>query len=132
MESMGTTLCAPKLCDPKWKEFSASLRNDTLFVKMSMEKARRLVQTLTYSIFQPSPTDPLLIFLREQLSIATNHSMFYSLSVEDAQKDIESLRTVEGEDCNGIIKQFRVCLADGLRDASQVDWIARMKGPVDN
>ncbi len=123
------------LCDPSWREFGASLRKNSLYVKMPLSKARRLLVNMDVASFlsgdvtEPGPGDEMLRFLREQFKATTNQSLFYAVPVAEARRDIEALIIIEAKDRSGILRQFRSALEAGLNNDPRVDWIARMGGP---
>ena len=125
------------LCDPSWREFGASLRKNTLYVKMPLSKARKLIVNMELASFLsgditepgPAPSDEMLKFLREQFKAATNQSLFYAVPVADARRDVEALTLIEAKDKSEILRQFRSALEAGLNNDPRVDWIARTGGP---
>lgn len=122
--------------DPKWTEFAASLRNDNLYIKMPVSKAKGVLNAMTrvvtmhqIPILKPHPFMNLYKFLWSELERATNHSLFYAVTVEEAKIDIEALQVVEHEDENGFLRRFRRVLQAGLDGLPEVDWISRVNGP---
>lgn len=123
--------------DPRWKEFSASIRKGVLYVKMPAEKANLLVLSMQCLRALKEMGEEISlgnlhtqeVFLREQVEAATNPSVFISVTAENVREDIETLRSIEERDQAGILRSYREVLEKGLRNEPAVDWITRMGGP---
>ncbi len=121
--------------DPNWSHFAASLRKDTLYVKMPLSKAKKVILAIEAIIVRlgSGPTvdglKPLSKFLLREVRRATNPSLFYAVSVEEARMDLRALRKALVEDPDGVLEKFYSALLSGLRNDPRVDWIARVGGP---
>lgn len=126
--------------DPKWQEFSASLRKGELFVKMPIGKARALyiVWQIVSShvherdIIECWNLDKLFKLVSDEAAGSQEYgikSVFYSSTVESCQKDIEALQKFGEEDKTGVFRLFKETLEKGLRSDPEVDWVSRVGGP---
>lgn len=120
------------LTDPLWKQFSASLREGQLYVKMPIGSGTCLVTSLEIAsvVSKSEVALPLIKFLQDELERHTNPSLYFALTVSQAEKDIEVVREVEGSLSDPrYVARFREVLEAGLRNDLSVDWIARVGGP---
>lgn len=119
-------------CDPRWREFSASLRKGQLYVKMPTGSGTALVTTLEIAgvVSKSDAVDPLISFLRSEIQRHTNPSLYLAFSIAQAEQDVKAVRVVE--DCladSRFLVRFREALEAGLRNDPSVDWITRVGGP---
>ena len=124
--------------DPKWLEFAASLRKGQLYVKMPVTRARAL--SLVWDILRQkeaevehvAPVDDILKMILQEAKDSQTYgvkSVFYMLSTDQCEKDIEALNNIVGGDKTGVFKRFKETLEKGLRSEPEVDWISRVGGP---
>ncbi len=120
-------------CDPHWTQFSASLRQGQLYVKMPVSSGTALVTHLEIAsvVSESDVVQPLINFLRGELDRRTNPSLYYAVSVTEAEQDIEAVRAVEASLSEPrFVTAFRKSLEAGLRNDPSVDWITRVGGPM--
>jgi len=124
--------------DPRWREFSASLRDGNLYLKMPMSKASYLAQTLPTFIALLPETDreflqqELAEMIKEEVSAAREFSLpsvFCRVPAEMGSRIAAALLPVEKEDLTETVTKFRKVLLAGLNNETDVDWITRMGGP---
>ncbi len=119
-------------CDPRWREFSASLRQGQLYVKMPVGSGTALVDTLEIArvISKSDAVQPLIDFLRKEIERHTNPSLYFALSTTQAEQDAEAVRAVEDSLSDPrFLARFRKALEAGLHNDPSVDWISRVGGP---
>jgi hypothetical protein len=150
---MGLTLPVPNvipgLCDPIWKMISASLRKDPgaapcLYLKLPNTVLREVIQQLQdcIALAATGPCDgrvielgtlpDLLSFLKREVEASRAQSIFLRISVEDAEKDVQSLKAVQTPTTGEKVKGLAEALEGGLRNDPSYDWIARCGGPTCN
>ncbi len=119
---------SPAPLDPRWREVAASLRKGTLHVKMPRNKVLLLVGAL-------SKAEEDLIRKRIEES---PRSFVFSGPVADWQEDLATLKKVldvllaEREELHAeweVFQELVTTIEAGLRNDTQVDWIARVGGP---
>lgn len=126
--------------DPHWQKFAASLRKDQIYVKMPVGKARAIcivwpvisAHVHERDIREIWTLDALVKLLTDEASGSQEYgikSVFYSLTVESCQKDIDALRVFVEKDATGVFRAFMDALEGGLRSDPAFDWITRVGGP---
>jgi len=130
--------------DPRWQEYSASLRKEQLFVKLPRTKAllvhQALLQvleslknagdeTLSESKNHLSKYADWLLNEIQLVSAAYQPSVVYAASLDYAEQDVRHLQQVLHLDTTGILSKFHKCLKAGLQNDPDVDWLIRVGGP---
>ena len=152
-EAMGMVMPTPPvfsgLCDPSWKTISASLRKDPggvpcLYLKLPNSMLREVIQELQdcITLAASSAADgstpdlgslpDLLSFLKREAEASRAQSIFLRIPVEDAEKDVQSLKAVQTPTTGEKVKDLAKALEGGLRNDPSRDWIARCGGPACN
>ena len=124
--------------DPRYQEFSASLRQGKVFVKMPCSKASMLVAF--WGAIRPACREEvqtglqdLFDLLKQEFTDSQEYqlrSVFYQLPQDLCQKDIDLLCEAEKQDLTGIFRMFRETLEKGIHNDPLVDWISHVGGPV--
>lgn len=122
--------------DPKYHEFSASLRDDKIFVKMPLSKAQRLVDIWenfqSREVKKGCSLEGMILLIKDELEACKLYgslSLFYQVPTQECLEDIENLKSLETEDSQNLLQDLRKTLELGVKDSSEVDWIARVGGP---
>lgn len=125
--------------DPNWQQIAASLRKEQLYVKMPIAKARAVCmvwqivsQTITGSPEHIARLNEAFNLLEEETVGSQTYgikSVFYMVSVDQCERDIEALASFVEEDASGVLRSLKEALEAGLRSNPEVDWIARVGGP---
>jgi hypothetical protein len=102
--------------DPYWEEIAASLRKESLYVKMSRQKVLILIKAL-----RAEDQDLYRKGIEE-----SDRSFVFSGPPVDWVEDLEVLQTLEP---SGILAELIAAILAGLRNDSMVDWITRAGGP---
>lgn len=128
--------------DPRWQMISASLRKGQLYVKMPIAKARALMMVwqiissatkLTHDQKLVDRVNTAFKLIEDEAVGSQTYgiaSVFYMVSDAECQEDIDALMSFVAEDKTGILQSFKEALEAGLRSDPEVDWIARVGGPV--
>ena len=106
--------------DSRWTEISASLRGETLYVKMPRPKADLLIWALLAAHQD--------LFLKEVSE--SEKALVFSGSTDDWNGDLLTLKSLETS--SDVVTELIQAVEAGLRNEAQVDWIARIGGPTHN
>ena len=103
--------------DSRWTEISASLRDETLYVKIPREKVNLLIWALLAAHQD--------LFLKEVLE--SEKTFVFSGSPGDWNGDLLTLKSLKTSD--DVVTELIQAVKAGLRNEAQVDWITRIGGP---
>lgn len=126
--------------DPRWREISASLRKQVLYLKLPTDTLHLIAVFLDSRLRDPYPKETvkphlprlrqLQTFLQEeerQSHLVEQSSSFLALREEEAASDLEALKALQ--QTGGILGEFSRALELGLQNDPSVDWILRVGGP---